>query len=60
VSEFVVIVRCPKCGSRNAESVEEVHIEFDRMRCHSCGYEELCDEHQIRFEWNQRVRNEDL
>lgn len=51
----IAIVRCPRCGSTDAESVEPLLAEFDRMRCHACGHEEICDEHQIRRDWNERV-----
>lgn len=30
-------------------------VELDRMRCDRCGYEEVCDEHQIKTDWNERV-----
>ena len=50
-----VAVRCPRCGSMDAGTVEEVGIEFDRMRCNTCGYEEIADDNQIRFDWNERV-----
>jgi transcription initiation factor TFIIIB Brf1 subunit/transcription initiation factor TFIIB len=50
----MTIVRCPKCGSHKAESVETFY-EFDRMRCADCGYEEVCDEHQIKSDWNERA-----
>ncbi|MBK7584645.1 MAG: hypothetical protein IPI67_31225 [Myxococcales bacterium] len=53
--DTVVLVRCPRCGSMDAESVEPIHIEFDRMRCHSCGHEQICDLYQIKFGWNETV-----
>jgi len=53
--EHVTVVRCPRCGSLDAGSVEEVGIEFDRMGCGFCGHSELCDEHQIKDDWNERV-----
>jgi predicted metal-dependent HD superfamily phosphohydrolase len=53
--ETVVLVRCPRCGSMDAESVEPLHIEFDRMRCHSCGHEQICDHYQIKLGWNETV-----
>lgn len=53
--ETVKVVRCPRCGSMNAGSVERVGIEFDRMRCQRCGHEEICDVGQIRLEWNEEV-----
>lgn len=60
MSSLVIIVRCPRCGSMDAESVEPVHIEFDRMKCHTCGHEQLCDDHQIRFTWNELVAPSDV
>jgi predicted metal-dependent HD superfamily phosphohydrolase len=39
----------------DAGSVEPMHIEFDRMRCAACGHEEVCDEHQIKLDWNELV-----
>lgn len=51
----MVVVRCPKCGSMDASSVEPVGIEFDRMRCGACGHEAICDLEQIKSEWNQHV-----
>ncbi len=55
MGDQVVIVRCPRCGSMDAESVEPIHIEFDRMKCASCGYDEVCDFYQIKDEWNESV-----
>jgi len=49
-----LIVRCPKCGSKNARSVESFY-EFDRMRCEDCGYEEVCDQRQVKSDWNERA-----
>lgn len=49
-----VVVRCPRCRSINACSVEGL-LEFDRMRCADCGFEELVDEHQLKLEWNVRA-----
>ncbi|MBL8919562.1 MAG: hypothetical protein JNJ54_11915 [Myxococcaceae bacterium] len=48
-----VVVRCPRCHSVNASSVEAL-VEFDRMRCADCGFEELVDAHQLKLEWNVR------
>lgn len=48
-----VVVRCPKCHSIEAGSVEQL-LEFDRVRCAACGHEELVDEHQLKLEWNVR------
>jgi predicted metal-dependent HD superfamily phosphohydrolase len=53
--ELVTVVRCPRCGSLDAGSVEEVGVEFDRMGCGFCGHSELCDEHQIKDDWNERL-----
>lgn len=39
----------------DAESVEPVGIEFDRMRCARCGHSEICDHEQIKDQWNERV-----
>lgn len=50
-----VLVHCPRCGSIDAESVEPVGIEFDRMRCQTCGHSEICDEEQIKDRWNESV-----
>ncbi|MBX3189185.1 MAG: hypothetical protein KF819_19335 [Labilithrix sp.] len=49
------VVRCPRCGSTGAESVEEIGIEFARMKCDRCACSEICDEHAIRLEWNEAV-----
>jgi predicted metal-dependent HD superfamily phosphohydrolase len=38
-----------------AESVEAVGIELDRMKCATCGHEQVCDPHQIKAEWNDRM-----
>jgi predicted metal-dependent HD superfamily phosphohydrolase len=43
----------------DAESTEPI-LEFDRMHCHACGYERISDEHQIKDEWNELVRPEDV
>jgi predicted metal-dependent HD superfamily phosphohydrolase len=55
MDKTVVIVRCPRCGSMDAESVEAIHIEFDRMKCAACGHEQVCDYNQIKDEWNESV-----
>ncbi len=55
MSDTVVVVRCPRCGSTDAESVEAIMVELDRMRCAECGHEEVCDEHEIKLRWNERV-----
>lgn len=39
----------------NAESVGAVLVLLDRMHCHACGHEEVCDEHEIKDRWNERV-----
>jgi predicted metal-dependent HD superfamily phosphohydrolase len=49
------VVRCPRCGSLDAGSIEPIGIEFDRMHCHTCGYDEICDVWQISFDWNENV-----
>lgn len=52
--ETMTIVRCPRCGSLEAGSVEPIGIEFDRMLCAWCGHEEICDVWQL-AEWNETV-----
>ena len=54
-NEEVMLVRCPRCGSMDAESVEPVGIEFDRMKCAACGHSQICDGYQIKDEWNELV-----
>ena len=51
----VTVVRCPRCGSMDAGSVEAIHIEFDRMKCSACGHESICDDYQIKDDWNDHV-----
>lgn len=60
MEESIVVVRCPRCGSMEAESVEPVLVELDRMKCHTCGHEEICDDYQIKDDWNERVPTEVL
>jgi predicted metal-dependent HD superfamily phosphohydrolase len=55
MNDLVCVVRCPRCGSMDAESVEPIQIEFDRMKCAACGHEEICDFEQIKGDWNERV-----
>ncbi len=50
-----IVVRCPRCGSLDAGSVEPVGIEFDRMRCGACGHEQICDVWQISMDWTETV-----
>ncbi len=56
---MVVVVRCPRCGSMDAASVEET-VEISRMRCSACGHEELCDMQQIKDDWNERIPDDRL
>jgi predicted metal-dependent HD superfamily phosphohydrolase len=58
MSESIVVVRCPRCGSMDAESVEPIHIEFDRMRCAACNHEQICDFEQIKDAWNESMEPE--
>jgi predicted metal-dependent HD superfamily phosphohydrolase len=51
----VVVVRCPRCGSMDAGSVEAIHVEFDRMKCRVCGHEQVCDDYEIKDNWNETV-----
>lgn len=55
MADPVRVVRCPRCGSMDAESVEPIHVEFDRMKCNACGHQQICDEYSIRFTWNADV-----
>ena len=49
------VERCPRCGSIDAGGVEPIGIEFTRMRCGACGYEEVCDVWQMTMEWRETV-----
>lgn len=60
MGDSIVVVRCPRCGSMDAESVEDIGIEFDRMKCGSCGYSAICDLEQIKGEWNEEVDDGEL
>jgi hypothetical protein len=44
----------------DAESVEAILVELDRMKCSACGHEQICDQYQIKDEWNERVPGEGL
>ena len=39
----------------DVEVAEQVGIEFDRMRCRRCEHSQICDEQQIKDEWNELV-----
>jgi predicted metal-dependent HD superfamily phosphohydrolase len=56
----ITVVRCPRCGSMDAESVEPVGIEFDRMGCAACGHDAICDREQIKDDWNDRIPEDAL
>jgi predicted metal-dependent HD superfamily phosphohydrolase len=56
----IIVVRCPRCGSMDAESVEPVGIEFDRMGCAACGQTAICDLEQIKDDWNERIPEDAL
>jgi predicted metal-dependent HD superfamily phosphohydrolase len=56
----ITVVRCPRCGSMDAESVQPVGIEFDRMGCAACGHTAICDLEQIKDDWNDRIPEEAL
>ncbi len=53
--ETLIVVRCPRCGSMDAESVAAVAVLLDRMRCATCGHEAICDDYEIKDDWNERV-----
>ena len=53
MGESVMVVRCPRCGSMDAGSVEAILVELDRMKCHACGHSAVCDEHEVKNEWNE-------
>jgi hypothetical protein len=48
------VVRCPQCGSTDAGEIDGM-LEFTRMRCNSCGHEDLCDDYQIKDDWNVTI-----
>jgi predicted metal-dependent HD superfamily phosphohydrolase len=56
----VVVVRCPRCGSMDAESCEPIGIELDRMKCSACGHHDICDREQIKDDWNEAVPEEEV
>jgi predicted metal-dependent HD superfamily phosphohydrolase len=39
----------------DAESVQPIGVELDRMKCHACGHAQICDEHEIKLAWNELV-----
>jgi predicted metal-dependent HD superfamily phosphohydrolase len=39
----------------DAESVEAIHVEFERMKCAACGHEQICDQYQLKDTWNESV-----
>lgn len=41
----------------DAESVEPIGIEFDRMKCGACGFSEICDFEEIKDAWNEAVED---
>jgi hypothetical protein len=48
----VVVCRCPKCGSTNAEPDESRSAyEFTYMKCHACGHGGLVDSWERDFDW---------
>jgi predicted metal-dependent HD superfamily phosphohydrolase len=44
----------------DAESVEPIGIEFDRMKCSACGHDDICDREQIKDDWNESVVDEEV
>jgi DNA-directed RNA polymerase subunit RPC12/RpoP len=50
----VTVVRCPRCGSTQAGEAGGTY-EFTEMRCAACGHSALCDEYQIRDDWNVTI-----
>lgn len=54
------MVRCPRCGSMDAESLEAVHVELDHMGCRGCGHRELCDDYEIKDRWNETLPGEQI
>lgn len=48
---------CPQCGSTDASGAEDEHTPpgYVHMGCGHCGYGALCDEWQLKFEWNTRA-----
>jgi predicted metal-dependent HD superfamily phosphohydrolase len=55
----VVVVRCPRCGSMDAEG-EPLHIALDRMKCDACGHDDICDRDQIKDDWNEHVASDEV
>lgn len=49
--EQMTIVRCPRCGATDAGAVDHL-IEITRMSCGVCGHLSLCDNEDIKDEWN--------
>ena len=47
----VTVLRCPRCGSMDAGAVEMIAVLLHRMRCASCQYEQIVDDHS----WDERV-----
>lgn len=54
MSRIVTVVRCPRCGSTNAAE-NGGSYEFTEMRCASCSHRALCDDEQIKDNWNVTI-----
>jgi predicted metal-dependent HD superfamily phosphohydrolase len=57
--EWMTVVRCPVCGSTRAGEDEGTSAGYPAgtyaMECASCGHTAVCDEYDIKFDWNAYV-----
>lgn len=56
-AEQRTVVFCPNCGSTDASGGEDEFSPpgYVRMACGTCGFVALCDEWQVKFDWNTRL-----
>lgn len=51
------IVFCPRCGSTDAGEGDSSHVPptLFLMGCGHCGHSAICDDWEIKLEWNMKV-----
>lgn len=56
-TEWRTVVFCPRCGSTDAsgDSDEFSPPGYTRMACGHCAFSALCDEWELKFQWNTQL-----
>lgn len=54
---MTTVVHCPRCGSTDAGEGASDHLPpgYWQMVCGRCGHSAMCDDWEIKFDWNSDV-----